>query len=66
MPDRCASSCPTVTSSSISGRSSPRTSRAFVPMPSVPCSTRLTTASAVKALQPLAIANRVSVVFAIR
>jgi hypothetical protein len=54
-----------VTASSINGRSSPSTERAVVPRVSRPSSIRLMTVSAVSPLVPLAIANRVSIVFAI-
>ena len=63
MPDRCASSWPTVTRSSMSGRSGPRTERAVVSSSSTPSSISDTTASAVKLFEPLASANRVSTVF---
>ena len=65
MPDRCASRCSTVTSSAISGRSSPSTERAVVESSSEPASIRLTTASAVRPFVALAVANRVSIVFGI-
>ena len=65
MPERCSSRCSTVTSSEISGRSSPSTERAVVARSSRPSSTSDTTASAVSAFAPLAIANCVSTVFAI-
>ena len=53
-----------MTSSAISGRSGPSISRAGVVRASVPSSIRLTTASAVSPLLPLAIANRVATVLA--
>src|SRR5262245_20356232 len=65
MPERCESRCPTVTAPSMSGRSRPRTERAVVVIASVPSSIKLATASAVSPLDPLAIAKRVSTVFAI-
>ena len=57
MPERCDSSCSTVTSSPISGRSAPSTERAAVERSSEPSSIRLATATAVKPLLPLAMAN---------
>ena len=63
MPDRCESRCSTVTSSRISGRSSPSTERAVVESSSEPSSIRLATVTAVKPFVPLAIANCVSTVF---
>src|SRR4051812_20505960 len=63
MPERCASSCSTVTPSPTSGRSGPRTERAVVVSRSVPSSTRLTTLRAVRPFVPLASANRVSAAF---
>ena len=60
---RWPSRCSTVTSSSTSGRSSPRSDRAVVSSASTPSSTRRITARAVKPLPPLATANRVSTVF---
>ena len=63
MPDRCASRCSIVTSSAIIGRSVPSSDRAVVPSSIVPCSIRLTTASAVNPLVMLARAKRVSTVF---
>ena len=65
MPERCASRCSTVTSSSISGRSLPSTERAVVESSSLPSSIRLTTASAVRPFVPLASAKRVSTLFGI-
>ncbi len=65
MPDRCESRCSTVTSSPISGRSAPSTERAVVESSSEPSSIRLATATAVKPLLPLAMANCVSSVFGI-
>ena len=65
MPERCASRCSTVTSSSISGRSSPSTDRAGVASSRRPSSIRLMTVSAVRPFVPLAIANCVSTVFGI-
>ena len=57
MPDRCPSRCSTVTSSAMSGRSSPSSERAVVPSARVPSSTRLMTASAVMPFEPLAMAT---------
>jgi hypothetical protein len=65
MPERCDSSCSTVTASSINGRSAPRTARAVVPSSSTPSSMSATTASAVNAFEPLASAKRVSTVLGI-
>ena len=65
MPERCASSCSTVTASSISGRSEPSTDRAVVESSSLPSSIRVTTARAVNPFVPLAIAKRVSTSFGI-
>ena len=65
MPDRCDRRCSTVTPSSISGRSPPRTERAGVESSSTPSSIRLTTASAVKPFAPLASPKRVSTAFGI-
>ena len=65
MPERCASRCSTVTSSATSGRSSPSSDRAGVSSAKRPSSIRLTTASAVIPLTPLAMPNRVSAAFAI-
>src|SRR5438034_4260248 len=65
MPDRCDRRCSTVTPSSITGRSLPRTERAGVESSSTPSSIRLTTASAVKPFAPLAIPKRVSTAFGI-
>ena len=52
--------------SSISGRSEPRTDRAVVSHASVRSSISATTASAVKLLEPLAMAKRVSTAFGMR
>ena len=49
-----------------SGRSPPSTERAVVASSSTPSSIRLTTVSAVSPFEPLAIANRVSMVFEMR
>src|SRR5437660_12257064 len=65
MPDRCESSCATVTSSPINGRSSPSIECALVESSSNPSWMRLTTATAVKPFVPLAMANRVSTAFGI-
>ena len=54
-----------MTSSPMSGRSSPRTERAVVAELEDPSSIRLTTASAVRPFVPLAIPNWVSIVFGI-
>lgn len=60
MPERWLSRCSTVTSSAIKGRSGPRTERAVLSRPRTPWSTRLITASAVKAFDPLAMASWLS------
>src|SRR4029453_14043447 len=65
MPDRCDRRCSTVTPSSITGRSLPRTERAGVESSSTLSSIRLTTASAVKPFAPLASPKRVSTAFGI-
>jgi len=54
-----------VTSSPISGRSAPSTERAVVDMASTLSLIKLTTASAVSPLVPLAIANRVPTIFGV-
>lgn len=64
MPDVWASSCSTVTPSSISGRSAPSNERAVVDRLSTPSSTSDITASAVNPLAPLASANLVCEVLA--
>ncbi len=65
MPDRCESRCSMVTSSPISGRSSPSTERAVVVSSRAPSWISRTTVSAVNPLPPLAIPNWVSSVFGI-
>src|SRR6478735_11498236 len=60
MPERCESRCSIVTSSPMSGRSSPTTARTGVSRATRPSATRLTTVRAVRPLQTLAVPNCVS------
>jgi hypothetical protein len=65
MPDMCDRRCSIVTSSPMSGRSSPSTERAVVVRSRRPSSIRLITARAVRPFVALAIANCVSRVLGI-